>query len=328
MNILITGGTGYIGANVAASLIAAGHNVVLLDDLSNSDGSAALDLRRLTGATVPFYIGDAQHESYVASLMRSHQIEHVVHLAAFKSVGESVDNPLGYYGNNLVSLLSVVRAAQMSSVRSLSFASSAAVYGPTRRVIEDTPTDPATPYGWSKVMGERILWDLAQASPQMTVVVFRYFNPVGAHEAGLFGDRSTDRAGLWPAALDVALGKRDALDVYGDDWPTPDRTARRDYVHVSDIADAHVMALHARPGFHIYNLGTGRPTSVLEVAGALQEASGRALTLNYLPRRRGDVSESWCNPQRARHGIGWVARRSLADAARDAWRAEIYSNPS
>jgi UDP-glucose 4-epimerase len=323
VTVLLTGGTGYIGANVAVALVQAGRSVVLLDDLSNSEVTSADAIQRITGVHVPLVIGDARDESLVARTIVRYGATSVVHLAGRKSPVESLEFPLAYYDHNVGSLVATLRAAHASGVREFVFSSSATVYGDAESPIdESTPINPVTPYGRTKAMCEQVLQDYAFANPDRSVVALRYFNPVGAHKSGLLGERPMGMpTNLMPAALRVARGVVPALFVYGDDYSTPDGTALRDYVHVSDLADGHVAALEARPGYWVYNLGTGTPSSVLEVLTALSGASGRVIPIRARDRRDGDVAVSYCNPAAAKRGLGWRATRTLDDAARDAWLA-------
>ena len=324
MTVLVTGGAGYIGSHTAVALHDAGRDVVILDDFSNASRRAVDAIRSLTRPDLPVIEGDVGDPDVLDSVFSSHRIDSVVHFAARKSVAESVGDPLGYYRSNLGSVISLAAAAIDRRVRRLVFSSSATVYGTasTLPVAEDSPTVPESPYGETKLMGERILADAAAAS-DLTAVVLRYFNPVGAHPSGLIGeDPSGEPENLVPRIMQVAAGRRDRLDVFGADYSTVDGTAVRDYVHVMDLAGGHVAALDAGiapASSRIYNLGTGSGTTVLQLVAAASEAVGSPIPYRMAERRPGDLEASWADCTRAQDELGWQARRSLAQMLADHW---------
>ena len=332
MATLVTGGAGYIGSHTVVALHEAGREVVILDDFSNSSRRAIDAVRGLTRPDLPVVEGDVGEPDVLAAVFGEHRIDSVVHFAARKSVAESVSDPLGYYRSNLGSTIALAAAAIDRGVRRLVFSSSATVYGATSKlpVTEDSPTVPESPYGETKLMGERILADAAAAS-RMTAVMLRYFNPVGAHPSGLIGeDPSGEPANLVPRIMQVAAGQRDRLEVFGADYSTVDGTAVRDYVHVMDLAEGHVAALDADiapASSRVYNLGTGSGTTVLEMLAAAGEAVGRPIPYELSGRRPGDVEASWADCTRARDELGWQARRSLPDMLADHWNFVRHHPP-
>ena len=324
MSTLVTGGAGYIGSHTTVALHDAGREVVVLDDFSNASRRAVDAVRGLTRPDLPVVEGDAGDPETLDAVFDGHRIDAVVHFAARKSVAESVRDPLGYYRSNLGSVVALAAAAIDRGVRRLVFSSSATVYGSasTLPVTEDSPTVPESPYGETKLMGERILADAAAAS-EMTAVMLRYFNPVGAHPSGLIGeDPSGELANLVPRIMQVAVGRRDRLEVFGADYATADGTAVRDYVHVMDLAEGHVAALDADiapASSRVYNLGTGSGTTVLQVVAAASEAVGSPIPYEMAGRRPGDIEASWAGCSRARTELGWQARRSLPEMLSDHW---------
>ena len=324
MATLVTGGAGYIGSHTTVVLHGAGCEVVVLDDFSNTSPRVIDSIRSLTRPDLPVVEGDVGDPDVLDAVFGEHRIDSVVHFAARKSVAESVSDPLGYYRSNLGSTVALAAAAIDRGVRRLVFSSSATVYGSTSSlpVTEDSMTVPESPYGETKLMGERVLADAAAASP-MTAVMLRYFNPVGAHPSGLIGeDPSGEPANLVPRIMQVAAGKRDRLDVFGTDYSTIDGTAVRDYVHVMDLAEGHVAALNvaiAPASSRIYNLGTGSGTTVLQVLAAAGEAVGRSIPYEMAGRRPGDVEASWADCTRARKELGWQASRGLPEMLADHW---------
>ena len=324
MATLVTGGAGYIGSHTTVALHDAGRGVVVLDDFSNASRRAVDSIRSLTRPDLPVVEGDAGDPDALEAVFSEHRIDSVVHFAARKSVAESVGDPLGYYRSNLGSTTAVAAAAVERGVGRLVFSSSASVYGSTTSlpVTEDSPTFPESPYGATKLMGERILADAAAAS-ELTAVMLRYFNPVGAHPSGLIGeDPAGEPANLVPRIMQVAAGRRDRLDVFGTDYSTPDGTTVRDYVHVMDLAEGHVAALDAdiAPArSRVYNLGTGSGTSVLQVLAAASDAVGMPIPHDVAERRPGDVEASWADCTRARDELGWLARKSVPQMLADHW---------
>ena len=324
MATLVTGGAGYIGSHTVVALHEAGRDVVILDDFSNASRRVVDAIRSLTRSDLPVEEGDAGDPQVLDAVFGRHRIDSVVHFAARKSVAESVRDPLGYYRSNLGSVMALAAATVERDVERLVFSSSATVYGSTSAlpVTEDSLTVPESPYGETKLMGERILADAAAAS-EMSVISLRYFNPVGAHPSGLIGeDPSGEPANLVPRIMQVAAGRRDRLDVYGADYSTVDGTAVRDYVHVMDLAEGHVAALDAdiAPGSsRLYNLGTGSGTTVLQVLAAASETIGSPIPYEMAERRPGDIEASWADCTRAHDELGWQARRDLAQMLADHW---------
>ncbi|MGX5662762.1 UDP-glucose 4-epimerase GalE [Diaphorobacter nitroreducens] len=325
--ILVTGGAGFIGTHTCAALADAGIPTLLLDNFSNSRRSVLDRLARITGKPVACVEGDVRDAQLLRQLFASHPIEGVIHFAALKAVGESVREPLRYYENNVAGTVSLLRAMQAAGVRTLVFSSSATVYGDPASlpIREDSPLSATNPYGWSKLMMEQVLADVDHAEPgQWRIARLRYFNPVGAHESGLIGEDPQDIPNnLMPYVAQVATGQREVLSVYGGDYPTPDGTGVRDYIHVCDLAEGHVAALRylrAHPGLLTVNLGTGRPVSVLEMVRGFEQASGRAVPYQVVARRPGDVAACWADPALAERLLGWRARRDVQAMCRDAWR--------
>ena len=324
MATLVTGGAGYIGSHTVVALHDAGRDPVILDDFSNASPRAVDAIRSLTRPDLPVVEGDAGDPDVLDGVFGEHRIDSVVHFAARKSVAESVSDPLGYYRSNLGSTIALAAVAIDRGVRRLVFSSSATVYGSasTLPVTEDSPTVPENPYGETKLMGERILADAATAS-DMTAVMLRYFNPVGAHPSGLIGeDPAGEPANLVPRLMQVASGRRGRLDVFGTDYSTVDGTAVRDYVHVMDLSDGHVAALDAdiAPArSRVYNLGTGSGTTVLQLLTAAAETLGDDIAYEVAGRRPGDVEASWADCTRARDELGWQARRGLDEMLADHW---------
>lgn len=325
MNILVTGGCGYIGSHTCVQLLAADHRPVLLDNLANSRSSVVERIASLGGAAPRFVQGDIRDRALLVRTMQEESIEAVIHFAALKAVGESVSRPLDYYDNNVGGTLVLLGAMRDAGVHTLVFSSSATVYGNAQQMPlrEDAPLSATNPYGRSKLMIEQLLADLAAADPRWSLTSLRYFNPVGAHPSGRIGeDPQGIPNNLMPFIAQVAVGRRDTLRVFGDTYPSPDGTGVRDYLHVVDLADGHLAALgygHGRPGLHVFNLGTGRGHSVLEVLNAFGRACGRDLPYEIAPPRAGDVASSWADPSRAEAVLGWRATRGLDEMCRDTW---------
>jgi UDP-glucose 4-epimerase len=326
MNVLVTGGTGYIGSLTSVQLLAAGQRPVLLDNLCNSKASVLERIARVAGTRPRFVQGDVRDRGLLDQVLREERIEAVIHFAGLKAVGESVQKPLSYYDHNVHGTLVLLQALHEAGVRTLVFSSSATVYGESRHMPlrEDAPTSATNPYGRSKLMVEQMLGDLAESDPSWSLTALRYFNPVGAHPSGLMGeDPQGIPNNLMPFVAQVAVGRRDRLRVFGNDYPTPDGTGVRDYIHVLDLADGHLAALeygHGRPGLHLFNLGTGQGHSVLEMLQAFGRACGRELPYEIAPRRLGDVANCWADPARAEALLGWHARRGLDEMCADTWR--------
>ena len=326
MNILLTGGAGYIGSHTCVALIEAGFTPVILDNFSNSHPAVLERLKQITGQNVACEKGDVLDTPWVGGVLARHRIAAVLHFAGDKAVGESVAQPLKYYRNNIGGAVSLLEAMQSSSCRTLVFSSSATVYGDPASVpiTEGFPRSHTNPYGHTKLVIEDILSALQVSDPSWQMGVLRYFNPVGAHPSGLIGeDPSGIPNNLMPFVTQVAIGKRPFLNVYGNDYPTPDGTGVRDYIHVQDLAEGHVAALQSlletKKSFTV-NLGTGRGNSVLEVVKAFEKASGRPVDYQIAPRRPGDVAQCYADPALARQLLGWSASRDLADMCLDSWR--------
>jgi UDP-glucose 4-epimerase len=329
MHVLVTGGTGFIGSHTVVSLIEAGHDVEIADNLSNS-GRAALDgIEQITGERPTFHQIDVGDAKALEPVVAGAGFEAVLHFAAFKAVGESVFQPLRYYDNNVVGTIRLLEVLTRNEVKNVVFSSSCTVYGDPVQLplTEESPTGAGTnPYGWSKIIMEQILSDVAVADPDWSVTLLRYFNPVGAHPSALIGELPAGTPpNLMPYVTRVAAGKLPVIKVFGTDYPTADGTAVRDYVHVVDVAEGHVVALeklNGRPGRHVYNLGTGRGSSVLEVIRTFSETTGVDLPWEPHPRRQGDVGATWASVEKAGRELGWVPRFDLADMCTDAWRWE------
>lgn len=326
MAILVTGGAGYIGSHTLVELLNAGEQVVVLDNLSNSSPESLKRVQQITGKTVTFIEGDILDRACLANLFEKHAIESVIHFAGLKAVGESNQIPLTYYQNNIAGTLVLCEEMAKAGVFRLVFSSSATVYGDPASVPirEDFPTHATNPYGRSKLMVEEILRDVAQSDPRWAIVLLRYFNPVGAHESGLIGeDPNGIPNNLLPYISQVGVGKLTQLGVFGNDYPTPDGTGVRDYIHVVDLAIGHLKALARiadEHGILTYNLGTGQGYSVLEMVKAFEAASGKTIPYQIKPRRAGDIAECWAEPNKARDELGWQAKRGLRQMMEDTWR--------
>ncbi|ENC9558052.1 UDP-glucose 4-epimerase GalE [Aeromonas hydrophila] len=326
MTILVTGGAGYIGSHTLVELLNVGQQVVVLDNLSNSSPESLKRVERITGKPVIFVEGDVLDRVCLQQLFAAHQIESVIHFAGLKAVGESSQIPLTYYQNNITGTLVLCEEMANAGVFRLVFSSSATVYGDPASVPlrEDFPTSATNPYGRSKLMVEEILRDLAKSDPRWAIVLLRYFNPVGAHESGLIGeDPNGIPNNLLPYISQVGVGKLKELGVFGNDYPTPDGTGVRDYIHVVDLAIGHLKALAriaSDTGVFTYNLGTGQGYSVLEMIKAFEAASGRTIPYQIKPRRPGDIAECWAEPHKARAELGWQAERGLERMMVDTWR--------
>ncbi len=331
--ILLTGATGYIASHTWIALLAAGYAVVGIDDFSNSSPEVLNRLRRLSGSEPAFERGNVCDAAALERVFARQRIDAVVHFAAFKAVGESTSRPLDYYANNLGGLIAVCQAMQRHACQTFVFSSSATVYGSPDRlpITEDAPLAATNPYGATKLMSEQILRDLNAADASWAIASLRYFNPVGAHESGLIGEdpRGTPN-NLMPYVAQVAVGRRAQLQVFGNDYPTPDGTGVRDYIHVTDLAEGHVAALAhllaTRESLTV-NLGTGQGYSVLDVVRAYERASGRPVPYAFAPRRPGDVAACYADPALARKRLHWQARLDLARMCEDSWRWQTH-NPS
>jgi UDP-glucose 4-epimerase len=325
MNILVTGGLGYIGSHTCVKLIEAGYTPIILDNLYNSKKSVLNRIATITGKMPIFYQGDIRDTVYLTTLFSQHPIQAVIHFAGLKAVGESVKNPLDYYEVNVQGSIALAQVMRQHQVKTIIFSSSATVYGEKNPVpyLEHYPTGNITnPYGWSKFMVEQCLIDMQKADPEWSVVLLRYFNPVGAHPSGLIGeDPQGIPNNLMPYISQVAIGKREYVSVFGDDYPTKDGTGVRDYVHVDDLAMGHVAALKKQDqaGVHIYNLGNGVAKSVLDVIQAYHQACQRVIPYKIEARRPGDLPAFWADVTKAKQELNWQAHHTLSDMVQDSW---------
>ena len=328
MSVLLTGGAGYIGSHTAVELINAGYDCVIADDLSNSEESVIDRIGAITGKRPSFVKADVTDREIVKQIFEKYDIEAVIHFAGFKAVGESVEKPLMYYRNNLDSALSVLEVMKEHRCGRFIFSSSATVYGMNNTVPfrEDMPLSATNPYGWTKLMIERILEDACRADSGLSVVALRYFNPVGAHPSGLIGEKPSGVPNnLMPYIQQVAGGIRERLSIFGDDYDTPDGTGVRDYIHVVDLAKGHVSALDfsgSSRGFTAVNLGTGTGYSVLQMVKAFEKVNGVSVPYTVAPRRAGDIASCYADVSLAKKLFGWEARLGLEDMLRDAWNWE------
>lgn len=326
MQILVTGGTGFIGSHTCVGLLEAGHSVIVADNLSNSKSEVVSYIEQISGQKVLFYEVDVTEAAAVEAIFAKHDIEGVIHFAGLKAVGESVEKPLMYYKNNLLSTMVVAEACIKYGVDRFVFSSSATVYGDNMVPFEESMTLLPTmnPYGETKAMSERILTDVVQANPSLGVSLLRYFNPVGAHESGLIGEAPNGIPNnLMPYVTQVAKGKLAKLRVFGNDYPTVDGTGVRDYIHVVDLAEGHVAAMEQlTAGVHVYNLGTGRGTSVLELVRAFEEANDIQVPYEIVDRRQGDIASCYADSTKAEKELGWVAKRDIVAMCQDSWKFE------
>ena len=334
MNVLVTGGAGYIGSHVCVELLQSGHDVVVIDDFSNSKPEALDAIHEITGKKVKFYEFNVLDEDKTEAVFKENKLDAVIHCAAFKAVGESVVKPIEYYTNNLMTTLIVAKLMKKYHVPSIVFSSSATVYGDPKVVplTEDCELGQTTnPYGSTKAMMERILTDVQHAVPEMSVTLLRYFNPIGAHESGRIGENPNGIPNnLMPYITQVAAGKLKELHVFGNDYPTPDGTGVRDYIHVVDLAKGHVKALKAiddKCGIEVYNLGTGIGYSVLDLVKAFEKANGIKIPYVIDQRRAGDVAACYSDPSKAWEKLGWKAELGIEDMCRDSWNWQ-KNNPN
>lgn len=330
MNILLTGGTGFIGSHTAVLLLEAGHQVILYDNLSNSSDACLQQIQKITQRTPIFIKGDILDQKLLENTLRHHNVRAVIHFAGLKAVGESTQKPIRYYTNNVSGTLTLLQAMQNVGVHTLIFSSSSTVYGNPHSLplTEDAPTQDATnPYGQSKLFIEKILRDCVRANPQLSVICLRYFNPIGAHPSGLIGENPNGIPNnLLPYVAQVAHGRLPKLKVYGNDYPTPDGTGMRDFIHVMDLAAGHVKAVQyasQHNGWDAINLGCGRAYSVLEVIHTFREISGHPIPYEIVARRPGDIAANWCDPSKANKLLHWKTQYSLKDMCRDAWNFEL-----
>ena len=334
MSILVTGGAGFIGSHTVVELMNAGYDVVIVDNLVNASEKSIERIEQIVGKKVKFYKVDINDRDGLNEVFDKEQIDSCIHFAGLKAVGESVVKPLEYYSNNISGTLVLLDVMRKHNVKNIVFSSSATVYGNPAfiPITEECPKGQCTnPYGWTKSMLEQILTDMQKADPEWNVVLLRYFNPIGAHESGLMGeDPKGIPNNLLPYIAQVAIGKLECLGVFGDDYDTPDGTGVRDYIHVVDLAIGHVKALkkiQEKSGVSIYNLGTGVGYSVLDVLHAFEKACGKEIPYQIKPRRAGDIATCYCNAEKAKNELGWVAERGIDKMCEDSWRWQTM-NPN
>ena len=334
MNILLAGGAGYIGSHTTVALMSSGHNVIIADNFSNSSSKVIQRVEKITGQKIKLYELDIKDKGKLRRVFGENSIDCVIHFAGLKAVGESVEQPLMYYRNNIDTTLTLLECMRGFGVKNIVFSSSATVYGEecSMPCMENMKRGGCTnPYGWTKYMMEQILKDVAKAYPEMSVVLLRYFNPVGAHESGLIGENPKGVPNnLMPYVTQVAVGKREKLTVFGGDYATPDGTCRRDFIHVMDLAQAHVKAIEyaaEHKGVEVFNIGTGTPYSVLDIINTFEKVNGVKMHYEIGSRRAGDLPEVWANVDKAANVLGWKAERTLEDMCRDAWNWQV-KNPN
>ena len=333
MSVLLTGGAGYIGSHTAIELINSSYDVVIADNFANSSPEVLDRLKKITGKDIPLYNIDAADKTALDALFAKCDIDSVIHFAGLKAVGESVSIPLKYYRNNLDSTLTLLEVMDKYGVKNIVFSSSATVYGIPERVplVEDMPTGCTNPYGWTKYMIEQILQDASVADPNLSAVLLRYFNPIGAHESGLIGEDPSDIPNnLMPYISQVAVGRLERLCVFGSDYATHDGTGVRDYIHVVDLAKGHVAAIDyakKHSGAEVFNLGTGTGCSVLDIVNAFSAVNGIDIPYELVDRRPGDVAECFADPAKALHGLGWKTEKTLEDMCKDTWKWQS-NNPN
>ena len=331
MPILLTGGTGYIASHTAVVLMQMGHEVVLYDNLSNSQESVLARLQSIVAKPVRFVKGDVRDTALLSHTLQSHGIDAVMHFAGLKAVGQSVEDPVNYYAHNVQGTISLLQAMQAQQLKTLVFSSSATVYGQPQYLPldEQHPTSAINPYGRSKLHIEHMLQDVAASDPAWRIACLRYFNPVGAHDSGLIGESPHGTPNnLMPYITQVAAGQRPALNVFGDDYETHDGTGVRDYIHVMDLAEGHAATLAflgEKPGWHAINLGTGQGYSVFDLVKAFENASGRKVPYKVVARRAGDTAQCFANPEKAKTWLGWQAKRDLHDMCESAWTYQMAS---
>lgn len=326
MKILVTGGAGYIGSHTCVELLNAGYEVVVLDNLCNSSKKCLDVVKELTGKDFPFYEVDMLNKDAMEKVFEENKIDAVIHFAGLKAVGESTQIPITYYHNNITGTLHLLELMEKYDVNNIVFSSSATVYGMPKTVpiTEDFPLSTTNPYGTTKLFIERILTDANAANPKLSVTLLRYFNPIGANKSGKMGeDPKGIPNNLLPYVAQVAVGKLEKVHVFGNDYPTPDGTGVRDYIHVVDLALGHLKAIEKKtdvPGVHIYNLGTGNGYSVLQIIDAFSKACGKDIPYQIDPRRPGDIAECYANPAKAKNELGWEATRGIEEMCEDSWR--------
>lgn len=324
--ILLAGGAGYIGSHTAVELLNSGYEVIVVDNYANSSPEGIRRVEQITGKSIKAYEGDVKEHDLVRKIFVENRIDCVIHFAGLKAVGESVVKPILYYRNNIDTTLTLLECMEEADVNNIIFSSSATVYGEENPVPYDEGMNKgrcSNPYGWTKSMMEQILTDACVANPHLSLVLLRYFNPIGAHESGLIGeDPQGIPNNLMPYLAQVAVGRRECLTIFGQDYPTPDGTCRRDYIHVVDLAKGHVKSVDyalEHKGVQIFNLGTGTPYSVTELVNAFESSTGVAINHKYGERRSGDLPEMYANANKAYEKLGWKAEKSLEDMCRDTW---------
>lgn len=334
MNILLTGGAGYIGAHIAIELLENNYHVVVVDNFINSCPEVVNRIENISNKKIKAYKGDIKDKNILRRVLGENAIDCVIHLAGLKSVSESILRPLYYYRNNIDSTLSLVECIKGFGVKNIIFSSSATIYGESSEIpyVEVMGRGNCTnPYGWTKYVNEQILEDFSKTSPEFSVVILRYFNPVGAHESGLIGENPKGVPNnLMPYVTQVAVGKREKLTVFGGDYATPDGTCRRDFIHVMDLSQAHVKAIEyaaEHKGVEVFNIGTGTPYSVLDIVNTFEKVNGVKVNYEIGARRVGDLPEVWANVDKANDILGWKAERTLEDMCRDAWNWQV-KNPN
>ena len=332
MKVLVTGGAGFIGSHTVVELLDAGYEVVVVDNLSNASEESMRRVKEITGKSFDFYVADVRDRAKLEEIFSAHNVDWVIHFAGLKAVGESVQKPVLYYDNNLISTLVLLETMEKFGVRNFVFSSSATVYGEPERLPldEDCRLMTTNPYGTTKLMQEQMLKDLYRADNRWNIALLRYFNPVGAHPSGRIGeDPKGIPNNLMPYVAQVASGKLQKIGVFGNDYPTPDGTGVRDYIHVVDLARGHVAAIAKlrEPGVHIYNLGTGNGYSVLDMIHAFEKACGKKLPYEIKPRRAGDVPACYASSIKAEEELGWKAQYDLEDMCRDQWNWQ-KNNPN
>lgn len=326
MSILVTGGTGYIGSHTCVVLLEAGYDVIIADNLSNSSIEVIDKIKKISAKDIKFYKVDVTDEQETEKIFKENDIEGIIHFAGFKAVGESVEKPLEYYHNNLLSTIVLCKLCKKYNVNKFVFSSSATVYGnnivPFVESMDLLPT--TNPYGETKAMNERILSDIAKTNPGFCVTLLRYFNPIGAHESGLIGEVPNGIPNnLMPYVTQVAKGKREKLNVFGNDYDTVDGTGVRDYIHVLDLAEGHLAAIkNIKEGVNVYNLGTGKGISVLQLVNTFEEVNQIKISYDIVERRKGDIAECYADASKAKRELNWEAKRNLSDMVRDSWRFE------
>ncbi len=331
MQILVTGGAGYIGSHTCICLLEQGHDVIVIDNLSNSHQQALSRVEKITGKKLTFYQEDILHQTVLERIFNTHTIDAVIHFAGLKAVGESTQIPLQYYHNNITGSLVLLEVMQQYQVKNLVFSSSATVYGDPKQlpITEDFPTSANNPYGRSKLLIEEVCRDIYHADPLWNIALLRYFNPIGAHHSGQIGeDPQGIPNNLLPYIAQVAVGKRESLSIFGNDYATCDGTGVRDYIHVMDLAEGHSKALdklQTQPGLVVYNLGTGKGYSVLEVLHAFEQVAKKAIPYHIVARRAGDIAACYADPHLAKKELGWIAKRDLHDMVSDTWHWQIHN---